>query len=71
MDDIHEEYHLKDKILIENWANNPEPIMLISTDDLNYGDIIDINSTCALLFGYEKYELINRHFKCLFPMVGR
>ena len=40
--------------------------MLISMEEQNYGDIIDVNSTCALIFGYEKYELMNRHYKLLF-----
>lgn len=41
--------------------------MLISIEDHNYGDIIDINSTGALVFGYEKYELMNKNYIELFP----
>ena len=57
---------MTDKILIENWSNNSQPVMLISMEDHNEGDIIDINSTCALIFGFEKYELLNRNYKLLF-----
>jgi hypothetical protein len=63
---VQDDFELKHRILIENWSTNSEPIILISLEDNNYGDIIDVNSTGALIFGYEKYELLNRHYRCLF-----
>jgi PAS domain-containing protein len=40
--------------------------MLVSIDDTNHGVIIDINSSCSSLFGYERYEILNRPLKLLF-----
>jgi hypothetical protein len=35
------------------------------------GTIIDINSSCALLFGYEKYEITNHSIRMLFGELGQ
>lgn len=40
--------------------------MVVSIEEVNLGTIIDINSSCALLFGYEKYEIINHNLKMVF-----
>jgi PAS domain S-box-containing protein len=63
---VKEEYNLEKKIVLQDWANSSSAIMLVSIDELNHGTIIDINSSCASLFGYERYEILNRPLKLLF-----
>lgn len=63
---VKEEYGLSEKIVLQDWANTSNAILLVSIEDANYGTIIDINSSCASMFGYERYEILNRPFKLLF-----
>jgi hypothetical protein len=63
---VKEEYSLEKKIVLQDWANSSSAIMLVSIDEVNHGSIIDINSSCASLFGYERYEILNRPLKLLF-----
>jgi hypothetical protein len=55
------------KIIIEDWGNNCNPIMLVSIEEENFGIISDLNTTCATVFGYERYDLIGKEIKILFP----
>ena len=64
---IDEEKHLKERIIIEDWANNSSPVLIISTEEDNQETIIDLNTTCATIFGYEKHELISRNINHIFP----
>ncbi len=41
--------------------------MVISKELAQNGKIIDLNSTCGALLGYEKYELVNRPASTVFP----
>ena len=63
---VKEDYDLDKKIVLQDWANSSSAIMLVSIDETNHGVIIDTNSSCASLFGYERYEILNRPLKLLF-----
>ena len=39
----------------------------MSLEEANYGKIIEINSSCALIFGYQKHSLINQSISNLYP----
>lgn len=52
---VKEDYGLNEKIVLQDWANTSKAIILVSIETANYGTIIDINSSCASLFGYERY----------------
>ena len=41
--------------------------MVVSIEDDRYGHIIDLNTTCATLLGYEKYDILNRDISNIFP----
>ena len=51
---------------MQDWSNSSLATLLVSIETANYGIIMDLNSTCASLFGYEKYEIINRPFNTIF-----
>lgn len=40
--------------------------MLVSVDDTTLGKIVDVNTSCATLLGYQKYELQSQSLKGLF-----
>ena len=67
LEGIKEEYDLQDKILLQDWTNSSHPVMVVSAEQDNFGAIIDINASGALLFGYEKYELVSQHLSMLLP----
>ena len=52
--------------MLQDWSNSSLSTLLVSIESANYGTMIDLNSTCASMFGYEKYEIVNRHFKTIF-----
>ena len=64
--EVRERYALEEKIVLQDWANTSSAILLVSIEDTNFGSIIDVNSTCAAYFGYERYEILNRPLKSLF-----
>lgn len=55
LEGVREEYRLEEKIVLKDWGNTSRPIMVISTEQQTYGTILDANSTCGMLLGYEKY----------------
>jgi hypothetical protein len=55
LEGIKTEYGLREKIVLKDWTNTSHAIMVVSIEEDNYGNIIDINSSCAMLLGYEKY----------------
>jgi hypothetical protein len=65
-DEIKKKFKLDEKIMLQDWSNSSLSTLLVSIESANYGTIIDLNSTCASMFGYEKYEIIKRHFKSMF-----
>lgn len=65
-EDIRKKFRLDQKIVLQDWSNSSLSTLLVSIESTNYGTMIDLNSTCASMFGYEKYEIVNRHFKTLF-----
>jgi len=67
LEDLKTDYDLANKIVLQDWANSSHPVMVISEEPSNFGTIIDTNTSCALLFGYEKYELLNHKIKILLP----
>jgi hypothetical protein len=52
---VQEQYKLRDKIVLQDWANTSNPIILVSIEETNYANIIDVNNAAASLFGYERY----------------
>jgi len=66
LDEVKKSFSLHDKIVLQDWANTSQAIMVVSIEEASYGSIIDINSSCALLFGYEKYEITNHSLKMVF-----
>lgn len=57
------------KIVIEDWANNCNPIVIVSAEEENFGSIIDLNTTCATILGHEKFDMVGRDIKSIFPGV--
>jgi hypothetical protein len=53
--------------LLQDWANTSHPIMVVSIEEASHGTIIGINSSCALLLGYEKYEILNNSLQVVLP----
>ena len=62
---VKERYQLESRITLQDWANTSQAIMLVSVEDNTYATITDVNSSCAQLFGFEKYELLNHHLDML------
>lgn len=52
LESVKKSFNLESKIVLQDWANTSQAIIVISIEENNYGSIIDINSSCALLFGY-------------------
>ncbi len=49
--EMHKEEGYDEKIIIQDWVNNPSPIMIISLEQENLGVILDLNTTCATFLG--------------------
>lgn len=60
-------YKLRDKVLVQDWSNSSTNTMLVSLDEGSYGKILDLNTSCAVVFGYGKNELVNQTVKILWP----
>lgn len=41
--------------------------MIVSIEEENFGVITDLNTTCATMLGYERFDLLGREIKILFP----
>ena len=67
LEDIKETNKLEDKILLQDWANSSSPVMVVSVEKDKMGTIIGVNSSGALMFGYEKYELLSHSVQMLMP----
>lgn len=44
--------NLEDKIVIEDWNNSADPILIVSVEEDRFGTMIDLNTTCATLLGH-------------------
>jgi hypothetical protein len=64
--DIRRMYGLDQKITLQDWANSSSNIMLVSVDDAALGKIVDVNTSCATVLGYQKFELQSQSLKGLF-----
>jgi PAS domain S-box-containing protein len=53
--------------LVRDWANSSTNIILASVEEITYGKIMEINASCAALFGYEKHELLNQNISQFIP----
>jgi hypothetical protein len=67
LSNLQEQFRLEERVLLQDWANTSHPIMVVSIEAASHGTIIGINSSCALLLGYEKYEILNNSIKLLLP----
>lgn len=41
----------------------------MSAEEDNFGSIIDLNTTCATILGHEKFDMVGRDIKSIFPGV--
>jgi hypothetical protein len=51
-DEIKKKFRLDEKIVLQDWSNSSLSTLLVSIESQNYGTMIDLNSTCASMFGY-------------------
>ena len=49
---IKKHYALDDRIILEDWNNTSNQILIVSIEDSSYGKVVDLNSSCATLLGY-------------------
>jgi PAS domain-containing protein len=67
LSDLQGKFRLEERVLLQDWANTSHPIMVVSVEEATHGTIISANSSCALLLGYEKYEVLNKSVCLLLP----
>ena len=64
---LHQEYKLGEQVKVQDWANSSTNILLVSLEEATMGKIIEINTPCAIIFGYMKTTLLNQSVSNLFP----
>lgn len=52
---VRRRHRLEEKITLRDWANSSSPVLLASVEEATLANIVDINTTCATLLGYQKF----------------
>jgi hypothetical protein len=64
---LDEQFSLSQQVLVQDWSSSSVSTMLVSLEEGSVGTILDVNATCASLFGYQKQSLVSHSLRMLMP----